>query len=45
MTRCLFPTCTKKATFGCVCHLGDGWWCEEHFTNHLEAMERGKKVF
>ena len=42
MTKCIFPDCTKKATIGCSCHLGDGWWCQEHLENHLEATRIGK---
>jgi len=41
MTRCIFPNCNKKATIGCVCHLGSGWWCEKHLENHLKATKMG----
>jgi hypothetical protein len=37
MTKCIYPTCNERATIGCTCHLGAGWFCEEHLENHLEA--------
>lgn len=43
MTKCIFPGCNKKATLGCHCHLGDGWWCDEHLENHLEAHRLQKE--
>ena len=40
--NCKYPYCNKQGKFGCLCHLGDAWWCNEHIGNHLEAMKRGK---
>lgn len=42
-SKCIFPNCNKNAKMGCVCHLGDGWWCKEHLDNHYEATRQYKR--
>lgn len=42
MNTCMYPECTKRAKFGCVCHLGDGWFCKDHIDNHIEATKQKK---